>query len=472
MSKPHYRATANGPRFVRDGLVNFATGLAVLGQSKAASGTYQFSEIPREVLAAAYRSSWLVKAAVDMPIDDAMSGRRLWQGEPDIVAKIEAEEKRLDLYQKIDRAKKLGYRDGGAAIFMDTGASDLAKPIEEKLSAGRLRKLIVFPRREMAPGPIERDINADGYGRPQHWTISSTGLTGAMRIHPSRFAFLLGDTILDENMSVGSFPLWGDSILECRLDTIRDAESVIANIAELVYEANVDVLGIEGLMQLMASGKEEDLLRRLQIMRQGKSNSKMLVRDAAETYDRKSINFAGLPAVLQEVAQVAAGAIKVPATRVWGRAPAGMNATGEGDEQIYLSRLAVIRGEIERECEGLDNAMIYSALGARPEELSYEWPPFKQKSAQDKAEIGKKIAEKWEVIGRTGNLTAEEARAGMTAELIEAGVAPGLEAAMAETEENGGFDLGQDDPDDDVPDPDAPDPDDEEPEGEDADGEV
>lgn len=451
MSKPHYRATSGGPRLTHDGLVNFSTGLAVMGQSKAASGTYQFTELPREVLAAAYRSSWLAKAAVDMPIDDALTGRRLWQADVDISGQIEAEEDRLDLYQKVDRAKKLAYRDGGAAIFMDTGAQDLSLPIEQSLSPGQLRKLIVFPRREMSPGPIERDIQLDGYGRPQYWSIASTGVLSTLRIHPSRFAFFLGDTILDENVSVGSFPLWGDSVLESRLNAIRDAESVIANTAEMVYEANVDVLAIEGLMQIMASGNEENLIRRLQLMRQGKSVSKMLIRDATESYDRKTINFSGLPQVLQEMTQVAAGALKIPATRLWGRAPAGMNATGEGDEQVYLSRLAVIRSEVGRECAGLDNALIHSALGNRPDDLWFEWPPFRQKSATDKATIGKQIAEKWEIIGRTGNLTPEEARAGMTAELIEAGVAPGLEAAMSETEENVEFDLGQNEPEDEGP---------------------
>lgn len=433
MTKPHYRRTADGEtRMVHDGLVNFTTGLAVVGQSKAAGGTYQFTPANPQSLAAAYRTSWLAKACVDMPVDDAIGPGRFWQATQDQINAIEAEERRLKWKASLRRAKKLARRDGGSAIFIDDGGDTTQEFDPERLQKGGIRKLIVFSKSELAHDIIERDIEAPGYGRPQEWRITSA--SRQLTVHPSRLVFYAGDAVLDE-MALGAQSIWSDSVLESRLAAIRDADATIANTAELLYEANIDVIGIEGLMSMMKSGDEERVIQRIQLMRLGKSVSKILVRDKEEEYDRKAVNFGALPDLLREMLQVASGATQIPATRLLGRSPAGMNATGDGDERVYFDRLDALRDEVQEEGEVLDEALIRSALGGRPAGLHYTWPPLRQLSDKEKAEIGKMIAEKWESIGRAGHLTPQECRVGMSSELIEAGVAPGLEEAMEKTGE-------------------------------------
>lgn len=435
------KRTDTGPRMVQDGLVNFTTGLAVVGQDKASAGTYQFQKLDTQKLEAAYRSSWLAKACVDMPVDDALAKGRSWQGDAAQITALEAEEKRLGWKSKIARAKKLARRDGGAAVFIDDG-TDTTLPLDtSRMRPGSVRKLLVLSKRELMEGIIEQDIGLTGYGRPREWYLSAG--TRQLTIHPSRLSFYIGDAILDE-LHLGAEPVWGDSVLQSRLGAIRDADATVANIAELIYEANVDVIGIPEMMNILARGGEEELLRRTQLMRQGKSVSKILIHDTDETYERKAVSFGALPDLLREMMQIASGATGIPATRILGRSPAGMNSTGDGDERVYFDKLGELRGEIENESTILDKALVMSALGKWPEGLHYIWPSLRQLSDADKAAIGKGIAEKWEIIGRTGYLSPTEARAAMTNELIEAGVAPGLEAAMAES---GDMDFGFDEQD-------------------------
>lgn len=442
MSKPRYRATQDGPVMVSDGLVNFTTGLAVAGQSKVSAGTYTFQQASPTILHAAYRSSWLARACIDMPVDDALSGGRAWQGDTDQINAIEAEEKRLKWGAAIREAQKKARLWGGAGIMLDDGG-DTTQPLDATaIRPGGLRSLKVFGRYDLTWTEIDDDVMSLNYGLPRQWQVASA--RRPLFVDPSRMVLFQGDGTLESD-ALGAYSVWGDSVLESRLSALRDADAAVGNVAEMLYEASVDVIGIKDLMRMVAEGQEDRVLKRIQLMRQGKSVSKIMVRDAEEEYERKAISFGAVPELLREALQVAAGATGIPATRLLGRSPAGMNSTGDGDERVYFDRLDADRSNASEVSERLDMAIVRSALGDWPEGLHYIWPPLRQVSEKDKGEIADKIATAWEKIARMGYLTQEEGRAAMSSALIEAGVAPGLEAAMAEADEGGGFDLGGED---------------------------
>lgn len=442
MSKPRVRVNKHGPVMFGDGLVNFTTNLAVIGQSKAAAGQYVFQPTAPQFLRAAYRSSWLARAAIDMPVDDALASGRAWQGDTDQINAIEATERRLGWKKKIRDAQKKARLDGGALILLDD-AGDTTKELDPAtIPRGGLRSLKVFGRYDVSWTEIETDVFSDNYGMPREWQITST--TAKINVHPSRVIVFQGDDTLESD-ALGAHAVWGDSVLESRLSAIRDADAAVGNVAEMLYEASVDVIGIHDLTSKLADGQEQAVLKRIELMRMGKSVSKIMVRDKEEEYDRKAISFGAVPELLREALQVASGATGIPATRLLGRSPAGMNSTGDGDERVYFDRLDDLRSHIEEDCERLDMAIVRSALGAWPEGLHYTWPALRQVSDKDKAEIADKIATAWEKIARIGYLTPDEGRAAMSTALVEAGVAPGLEAAMQETDARAAeeFDLGE-----------------------------
>lgn len=439
MTKPRFRATPDGLMMVSDGLVNFTTNLAVAGQSKAAAGTYMFAGTSPTILHAAYRSSWLARACIDMPVDDALSGGRAWQGDTDQINKIEAEEKRLKWKAAVREARKKADLWGGAAIMLDDGG-DTTQPLDvDAIKPGGLRSLKVFGRYDLSWAEIDDDVMSENYGLPKRWQVASARTS--LFVDPTRMILFRGDGTLESD-ALGAYAVWGDSRLESRLSSIRDADAAIGNVSEMLYEASVDVVGIENLMQMLAEGQEDRILKRIELMRLGKSVSKIMVRDTKEEYERKAITFGAVPELLREALQVASGATGIPATRLLGRSPAGMNSTGDGDERVYFDRLDADREEITEDSERLDMAIVRSALGEWPEGLHCVWPPLRQVSEKDKGEITDKLATAWEKIARTGYFTQEEGRAALSNSLIEAGVAPGLEAAMVETDAGGEFDLG------------------------------
>ncbi|MTV59129.1 DUF1073 domain-containing protein, partial [Streptococcus pneumoniae] len=59
---------------------------------------------------------------------------------------------------------------------------------------------------------------------------------------------------------------WGDSVLQSTMDTIKNADSTMANIASMVFEAKVDVFKFEGYAEMLQNtANDAAVTRRLQL---------------------------------------------------------------------------------------------------------------------------------------------------------------------------------------------------------------
>lgn len=87
-----------------------------------------------------------------------------------------------------------------------------------------------------------------------------------------------------------------------------------------------------------------------------------------------------------------AGAAEMPATKLYGRSPDGMNATGESDMVMYYESIAqkqerMLRPALER----LIPIMCISLFGAVPDDFEVVFEPIATVSASEKANIGGQI---------------------------------------------------------------------------------
>ncbi len=124
-------------------MANLVTGAGTVAD-KRANGFYFNQPLAAQQIEAAYRSSFLMRKAVDLvPFDMTRAGRD-WQCSEDDTAKIEAEEKRLQVWAKIRQALILG-RLGGGLILMGVGNEDAALPVNPRsLSVSSLKYLHVM----------------------------------------------------------------------------------------------------------------------------------------------------------------------------------------------------------------------------------------------------------------------------------------------------------------------------------------
>lgn len=420
----------------QDGLANALSGLNT-ERDKAASTYYAEPTISGDQLINAYRGSWMARKIVDIPALDSCRNWRAWQAKADQIEAIEAEEKRLNLKAKVLEARKKARLFGGAALYIDLG-DDAASPVDvERIAQGKIRFVTVLTPRQLAPGEIETDPLSEFFGRPKDYTL----VAGARqpKIHPSRLTLFFGNDLPDMDVGGSTAFGWGDSVLVSVMDAVKRAESAAANINSLIYEANVDVVSIEGLAEILKMTGGEDKVRDLLKMNlDAKSNLRALVLDAKNTYNRKAVNFSTLPDLMDRFDQHAAGAADIPMTRFLGMSPGGMNSTGESDMKNYHDRISSSQElEMGPAMARFDECLIRSATGARDPAIHYVWNPLEQMNDKERADIFKTTADAARTIAGTGGtspalMPIEALSDALTNTLIEQGIMPGLESALEE----------------------------------------
>lgn len=415
---------------VRDRLVNLVSSMGTAKDKSTAAAWYVNELDPAQALAA-YRSDWIARKVIDIPAFDMVRERRNWQADNALIEKLEAEEARLQLWPKLARAIKLARLYGGSALILGTGDTDPSQPLRpDSVSEGGLQFIHVASRYEIAAGQLERDPASPRWGEPVSYTMG-----GTLTLHPSRVIPFIGAEVPDLTVGQG----WGESVLQAIDDAIKNAGLAAGGIAQLLQEAKVDVFKIPDFMANVGDeAYRTKVLERIALANQAKSISNALVMDAAEEWNQKQISFTQLPEVLRLYLQIAAGAADIPATRLLGQSPDGMNATGESDLRNYYDRLAAeqevyVRPRLER----VDEVLIRSALGARPPEVHFAFAPLWQISEKEKADIFKTKADGARAIAGTGGMSPplmplEALSDGLVNAMIEDGHLPGLEAAIEE----------------------------------------
>ncbi|TPK14156.1 phage portal protein [Mesorhizobium sp. B2-5-11] len=420
----------------RDSLTNLVSRMGT-GRDKAASSYYAFTPLSDAELLNAYRTAWLPRKIVDIPAFDAVRAWRDWQAEGNVIEPIEAEENRLNVRGKVFEAKVRARLWGGAAIHIGTGDADLAAPLEiERIGKGGVKYLTVLSRRQLSAGEIDRDPASEFYGQPKFYTLTA-GTTAQVQIHPSRLVIFQGNAQPDIDLVEGQLS-WGDSVLQSVMDAIKQADGTAANIASLVFEAKIDIIKVPNFMASLANEDyKAKILERYTLANTAKGINGTLLLDKEEEYEQKSASFATLPDVLDRFLQIVSGAADIPATRLLGQAPAGMNATGESDLRNYYDRLSAMQQvEMTPAMHRLDECLIRSALGSRPADVYYEWAPLWGMSEKEKADVFKTKSDAARALaggnGQSPLLPIDALSEALVNAFVEDGSLPGLEAAIEE----------------------------------------
>lgn len=417
-----------------DGLQNMVARLGGAGD-KAAYDTYGLPWVNQTEIDNAYRSSgWFRKICDILPDDETRAGRS-WQAEQSQIQAIEAEQTRLGVLHKIREARTFARKDGWALLLLG-GPGDPAQELRpDMVGRNGLQFLTVINRSEMALAEMETNPLSPWYGMPVRGQVIAGSVL--QDVHPSRFVLFTGNKPRTFARMSG---VWGDSLWLTLQRDIKNADLAPAVVASLLHEAKLDVLALPDFMSSVATAEYEDLLmRRIALAQTLKSMQNTLVIDAEDTHTTKQLSWAGLPDIMTKFLEILAGVSGIPATRLLGKSPDGMNATGESDLQNYAD-LVNARQKMEIEpliAPVLDECLIRSALGARPAEIWYTWNPLYKPSAKVQADTQKVRAETFKLETDSGAFDDDMLAKVYLNSAVESGLYPGLEQEMAERPDEG-----------------------------------
>jgi phage-related protein (TIGR01555 family) len=241
----------------------------------------------------------------------------------------------LGFEEKIGLAMTWANVYGGACLVI--GADDGQEPMYP-LDVERVRSvkfLNVVDRRFVYPISYYQDPQKAGFGEPEVYQVVS-GLGGTIGfVHESRMIRFFG--IKADPVTARSLGGWGYSVLQRVYEVMRQFATAFGSASQLTVDAGQAVFKIDGLLRMIASGEEQVMLGRMASVDMQRSSGRAVVLDSeSEEFERQTVSLGGLSDILEMMMLRMSGAAKMPQTKLFGRSPSGMNATGESDmEQWY-----------------------------------------------------------------------------------------------------------------------------------------
>lgn len=375
---------------IHDKLVNLIAGLGTAGD-KASHTQDVFVPISDKHLSEMYASNWMIYQIINMPVDDALRRPREISC-PSLDGNITEfndfiKGKKISLHKKTKKLMKWARIYGGAAFVLGVdGQGDNDKPLTvEKIKPGDLKFIHVVPRTKLQVTLIDQDVTSINYGNPSMYTV------GGKQLHESRVYPIKGIELPEDVTTTHQF--WGMSLIHLVDEPVKQARTILSQLSSMIFEANIDVIGVSNLRAMMASKDgQKQLIERFRLGNILKSNQQMMLFDRdMETYERKNLEVGRFPDLIVPFMQVVSACSDIPATRFLGKSPDGMNATGEGDESIYLDKLETIRTEdLDPLYEWLDPIILMSTYGHIPDDWGYSWPDMHQTDEAARAEVDNK----------------------------------------------------------------------------------
>lgn len=434
-------------RYLSDRLTNALTGSGTLRDPRS-HNSYVARIMTQPEIAAAYSGSGLLRKIIRIPAMDMVREWRTWSGgDDDQIAAVFDAEKRFDVRRKAMQAEILRGMGGGALIMGLPG--DPTAPADPNAP---LAFLHVVSRWHLSFSQLNLDATSPGYGEPEMWQMSTSG--GTQRIHPSRVIPFRADIsaamLLPSITGLDQF--WGESTVQQVLDAVQDSDLARQSFAALIHKARLLRIGIPDLISLTATANgEEQVMKRLAVMSAAESIHNATIFDAGSAEDGKGgeqitdaeYSFAGVKDVLNAYGEWAAAISDIPATRLLGRAPEGMNSSGESQQKDWNKAVRARQTlDLAPLLDRLDPHLM-AASGAPMGLMSYEFDPLDSPSEAERATIFKTEMEAVEKLQLTGTVPDEALSRGVQSLMIERGYLPELEVALAEMPDDERFGVQQ-----------------------------
>lgn len=380
---------------------SFVNGAAQLGwgtnnQSSASNYALSYQSRNRISLEAAYRGSWVVRAAVDaLPEDMTRCGIEMSGIDPEDISLLERDFMRFGVWDALCDNGKWANLYGGCIAVMLIDGQDFSTPLRpETIAKDQFKGLLVLDRWMVSPpiGEVVTEFGPD-MGRPVYYNvIADYAAIPKAKIHYSRVIRMDGmDLPFYQRVTENG---WGLSVLEPMWDRLIAFDSASVGAGQLIYKAHLRTMSVKDARTIIGMGGPPlaALKAQMDFIRLAQTNEGITLIDAEDTFETHAYTFAGLSDMLTQFAQQLCGALGMPFTRLFGQSPTGLSATGEGEmkqwhEKVKQQQERRMRNPLHR----LLSVMSMSTLGKPLDDsFQFQFRNLQEMSETEKSEIAAK----------------------------------------------------------------------------------
>lgn len=317
---------------------------------------------------------------------------------------------------------------------IDTADVDYSQPL---VPGGDLKWLHCFDRNEVT-------VTLDAFGDPAFYDVALTNRGTRTRIHHTRCLRFAG-TPLPRRLRLQDG--WGQSIFDRIAERILSLNVGTAGVAAGLTDFDVAVLKLDRFIELMAGDKQGINRKRLNSIQTMKSVFRLLTLDKNDDFSNVARNFGSVPDLIDRLAERVASAARMPVSLLMGRAPAGLNATGDTDVRNWYAH---VESEQETKLRGPLQYLIWLIAQSKkiPDDAvpTLSFRPLWTPTESERATTNLTQAQADQIYFMMGDLSAEEilrSRFSETGYSVETHI--DWKARDEEADDGDGVDLSADD---------------------------
>lgn len=361
--------------------------------------------VPDYDLAEKYQYNGLFSKIVDRPAEEALKhGMEYNVGDPQLEEFLDDALDRLDWEDKATTAIRWARLFGGSIIVM---LLDDGRGLEEPVNWADIHsveELLVYERAVVQPDP-------DTYrtGKATYFDVSST-YGGFFRVHRSR-CLVFKNGSLPEFGAPQQYFYWGlpeyiriKRDLSIVLKTHQNAANMIEKSVQPVYK----MMGLQDT--LAAEGGDTAVLKRLNVIDQARGMLNSIAVDMdGEDYDFKTFQMTGTKEILESTCNLLSAVTCIPQTILFGRSPAGENATGESDLENYYNfvegiQKRMLKKNIRTLLKAVTQAGVYDGSIEDPGTIKPTFKPLWSLSEAEQATVELTKAQRAQATAQTAQL--------------------------------------------------------------------
>ena len=343
-----------------------------------------------------YRSGGILQSIIDIIPEDMTREWFTLQGDisPEDMDAFEKAQRKIGLRRQVIEGLRWGRLYGGAAgLILIKGQENFEKPLDvEAILPDTFAGLWILDRWSgVFPGQeLVTDIMDPDYGLPKFYEIRTEEQGRIIaKVHHTRVVRFTGRELPYLEKIAEMY--WGESEIEPVYEDIALYDSVMQNMGNLTFRANVDTMEVQNLDQLFAIGSIEQQKRFWAVMQAqsvAQSNFGTRLINKGDTIQNQQYSFTGFDTVTQAAQMNLSAKTHIPVTKLFGQAPAGLNATGESDMKNYYD---VVDGQRESKLrpilERILPVLCMSVWGKIPDDIEITFPPLWTPNATELAQI-------------------------------------------------------------------------------------
>lgn len=331
----------------------------------------------------------------------------------DQIKALEAEFRRLNVQAVFREAIEKDGLFGRAQIFLDMGVeSDQLDPAElkteltessAKIGKGALKRLTVvepiwsYPNRYNADNPLDPT-----FYKPTSWFVMGK------EIHSSRLMTIISRKVPDILKPAYAFAgLSLSQMIKPYADNwLRTRQSV----SDLIHAFTVWTLKTD-MTQLLNKGGAENFFYRMQLFNLGRDNHGInAINKDGEEFDNVSAPIAGLDKLQAQSQEQMCAPAGLPLVYLTGITPSGLNATSEGEIEVFQDTLSANQAIYDPFISKVLNIVQLSLFGEIDPDIGFQWEPLRTMSDEQRATIRKTEADTDAILIGAGVIDQYESR--------------------------------------------------------------